>query len=276
MGPGTAYLVTDGFNPFNRQARADQSEPRAWNHGSWSGAEFAAEAVVPVPVRVRDPSSSSQSAWLAAHQQLTAAFRPVGEAAEDVELRFNYAGTEFVMFGRPRMLELETRTTRRGWSRTECAFVALDPLIYSGALHQVVTGLPTFVGGLQVPLQVPFTVDGVQVGGREDLVNVGTESTGLFLRLDGPLDEPRATLQDPDGVPHTLRFDVALAAGQWLEVDTAAETVFLNGLPTSSQLGKTAGEFFLLPPGTSTLRFAHTGDHNGTAQITASYRDAWW
>lgn len=276
MGPGTDYLVLDEFNPFNRQARVDQSEGRAWNHGAWSGVEFAAETVVPVPVRVRNQASGSPAGWLSAHQQLAAAFHPVGEEAEDVELRWNWCGTEYVMFGRPRMVEPQVRTVRRGFSLTDCVFVALDPLIYSGQLHQVVTGLPTFTGGLTVPLVVPFTVDGVQVGGIASLVNAGTTDSGLFLRLDGPLVEPRVTLQRPDNTVATLRFVLELVAGQWLEVDTAAETVFRNGLPQSSQLGRTSGEFFKLPPSTSTLRFAHSGDHNATAQLTVTYRDAWW
>lgn len=276
MGPGTSYMVLDEFNPFTRHARAEQTAGRAWNHGSWSGVEWAAEAVVPIPIRVRNQAAGTPAGWLTAHQQLAAAFAPIGEAVQDVELRFNWCGTEYVMFGRPRMVEPAVKTVRRGYSLTECAFVALDPFIYSGELQQVVTGLPTFTGGLTIPVQLPFTVDGVLVGGKEQIVNAGTADTGLLLRLDGPLQEPRVTLQVAGADPKTLRFDLDLAAGQWLVVDTAAETVFLNGLPQSSQLGKTAGDFFALPPGTSTLRFAHTGSHNETAQLTVTYRDAWW
>lgn len=277
MGPGTSFTVTDGFNPFNRSTRVEQSEGRAWNHGAWSGVEWAAEVTVPIPIRVRNPADGRPSGWLAAHQQLAAAFRPVGELVGEVEMRFNYDGTrEYVMFGRPRMVEPAARTARRGYTITQAAFVALDPLIYSGELVQVITGLPTFDGGLIVPFTVPFTVDGVQLGGRELIANDGTAETGLFLRLDGPLQEPRVTLQRPDGSTPTLRFDLTLSSGQWLEVDTGAETAFLNGLPQSSQLGRTAGDFFRLPPGESTLRFNHTGDHNTTAQITVSYRHAWW
>lgn len=277
MGPGTSFAVLDEFNPFSRSTRVEQSEGRAWNHGAWSGVEWAAEVTIPIPIRVRNPADGRPGGWLAVHQQLAAAFQPVGELVGEVELRFNYDGTrEYVMFGRPRMLEPTAQTARLGYTFTDAAFVALDPLIYSGALNQVVTGLPTFSGGLAVPFFVPFTVDGAQVGGRAPIVNEGTADTGLFLRLDGPLDEPRVTLQQPDGSTSTLRFDIELSAGQWLEVDTAAETVFLNGLPQSSQLGRTAGEFFKLRPGTSTLRFAHTGDHNPDAQLTVTYRDAWW
>lgn len=274
MGPGTPYQVTR-FNPFNRTTRANQTEGRAWNHGVWSGVEWANEKVVPISVLVSD-TPGGMASWVDLDQQLAAAFHPIGEDVGEVELRFTLGGREYVLFGRPRSVEPTSEHVGFGWSRTQVAFVALDPRIYSGELHQVTTGLPTFTGGLIVPLVAPFTVDGALDGGRAVLLNDGTAEAGLFLRLDGPLQEPRVILQPPDGSVLTLRFDIELSTGQWLEVDTAAETVFLNGLPQSSQLGRTAGDFFLLPPGTSTLRFAHTGDHNATAQVTASFRDAWW
>lgn len=274
MGPGTPYQV-DRFNPFNRTTRATATEGRAWNHGVWSGVEWANEKAVPMRILVSD-TLGGMASWVDLDQQLAAAFHPIGEDVGEVELRFTLGGREYVLFGRPRSVEPTSEHVGFGWSLTQAAFVALDPLIYSGELVQVATGLPTFEGGLPVPLTVPFTVDGVQVGGREPTENEGTAETGLFMRLDGPLQEPRVTLQRQDGTTPTLRFDIDIAAGQWLEVDTAAETVFLNGLPQSSQLGRTAGEFFLLPKGVSTLRFAHTGDHNETAQLTVSYRHAWW
>lgn len=274
MGPGTPFTVNQ-FNPFNRTTRANQTEGRAWNHGVWSGVEWANEKVVPMSILVGD-TPGGMASWVDLDQQLAAAFHPIGEEVGEAELRFVLGGREYVLFGRPRSVEPTSGHVGFGWSLTQVAFVALDPLIYSGELVQITTGLPTFAGGLTVSLTAPFTVDGVQVGGREPTENEGTAETGLFMRLDGPLQEPRVTLQRLDGTVVTLRFDIELLTGQWLEVDTAAETVFLNGLPQSSQLGRTAGDFFLLPKGVSTLRFSHTGNFNPTGQLTVSYRHAWW
>lgn len=276
MGPGTPYRVLSDFNPFNRAVRADQSGARAWNHGSWSGAEFAHETVVTLPVLVQDMVSLTKSGWLAAHQQLAAAFAPVADAATDVELRFTIGADEYVMFGRPRMVEPRTYSTKLGHAFTQCAFVALDPLIYSGELHT--TGaiiLPVYVGGMSSPLLVSFLIETTRFGGGATLVNAGTAPTGLRLRLDGPLSEPSVSLQRPDGVVQTLRFLLELAAGQWLDVDTAARTVFLNGLPQASRRGQTVVEngWPLLPPGTSEIRF---GAADGSGTLTVEHRDAWF
>lgn len=273
IGRGTRYRLVAEWNPFTLPVRADQGGPRAWNHGTWTGAEWADQRAVSIRLVT---VAADHGQWLALHQELAAAFAPIADVNEQVELRFVFGGREYLLFGTPRLVEPDLKAVASGRVPTRCDFVAQDPRIYSGELHQVATGLPTFQGGLLVPLVVPFTVAGVQLGGRETLFNEGTADAGLFLRLDGPLQEPRVTLQRPDGTVATLRFDITLAAGQWLEVDTAAETVFLNGLPTASQLGRTAGEFFLLPPGTSTLRFAHGGNHNDDARVTVSFRDAWW
>src|SRR5690554_2236087 len=223
MGPGTDYTVVQGFNPFDRRVRAEQSGARAWNHGSWSGAEWVEEAVVPLYVA---PAGEDVATWLLLHQRLMAAFAPVGAAAEDVELRWALGGREFVMFGRPRMVESDIAAI--GSSRTSianCAFIALDPLIYSGTEESGSIGLPQFVGGLTVPFTVPLYVTGSVVGGEAELTNEGTAPTPLSIRLDGPLPEPRVTVHHPDGDIETLRVMFDLSTGQWLDIDTGSHAV---------------------------------------------------
>lgn len=152
MGPGTDYRPLD-FNPFVKTARADQGGPRAWNHGSWSGAEFANSVTIPLRLLVQ-PAARTNAAWLAAHQQLAAAFAPVGATAGDVELRWRLAGAEYLMRGRPRMVEpsIEHIADGLGYAFTLCAFEAQNPFIFSGVEH--VTGpvpLPQPAGGLLMP-----------------------------------------------------------------------------------------------------------------------------
>lgn len=273
MGPGTQYEILRGTNPFTRTIRADQGGARAWNHGSWSGVEWMAEAVVPFTLRVLG-ATRDVGAWVTAHQTLMAAFRPVGESAVDAELRFVFGGVEYLMRGRPRMVEPDITLINSGKSITQAAFVALDPFIYAGA--ETVAGptnLPTFSGGLTIPVTVPFTVDGVLVSGFLDLFNAGTADTPLLIRIDGPVQEPRVTLQRDDGVIQTLRFDLDLGVGEWLDIDTGARTVTLNG--TSSRRGQTAGDFPILPPGTHTILF-RAGEFNLDAEMTVTFRSAWW
>lgn len=276
MGPGTAYKVLPGFNPFTRTVRSSQGDGRAWNHGTWSGAEWADEATVPIPVSVTATDRDIGS-WLPLHQQLAAAFAPVGDSPETVELRWVYGGVEYLMFGRPRMVSPNTDLISVGKAITQCAFVAQDPRIYSGVESAQTTGLPTQVGGLTVPFTVPFHIGGTVVGGRLELVNEGTSDAPLLVRIDGPVPEPRFTLQRPDGTVQSVRFDLELPADQWLIVDSAAGTAFVNGLPTASRRGRAAWDMdpYPLPPGTTTLVFG-SADYNDEASITASHRSAWW
>lgn len=274
VGPGTNYAFLDDFNPFTLEARVEQFGPRAWNHGSWSGVEWREEIVVPMRLHVTDRAGRTLGRWLELHQQLVAAFRPVGESVEDVELRFTLGGREYVMFGRPRMVSPDTKTIRAGWSVTQAAFVALDPTIYAGV--ETVFGPlvpPSFIGGLEVPVTAPFTIGATITGGVATLINEGTKDTSLVLRIDGPVVTPRVALERPDGTVQTLTFDMTLSAGEWLDVDTAKRTVTLNG--TSSRRGQVSGHWPVLPPGSSTLLF-RTADANPSSQLSGSFRSAWW
>ena len=276
MGDGTLYDVQD-FNPFNRIVRAGQSGPRAWGHGTWSGAEWMEEVVVPIPVIVNGAAKDT-AGWLAAHQQLAAAFAPVEDVAEQVELRFTLGGSEYVMFGRPRMVAPDMHTAGFGYAPTRCAMVCQDPRVYSGMLNEIgPLGLTQFAGGLTAPFTVPVWIGGTLAGGVMNLVNAGTTSTGMTLRIDGPVDQPRLVLQTPDGSTSALLFEVDVAGGQWLQVDTVARTALLNGLAQSNQFGRSVWgwEQHPLPPGTSTLRFfAESFDPD--AAVTVQFRSAWW
>lgn len=271
MGAGTQYTVRGGTNPWARTARADQSGPRAWNHGAYSGAEWLEATTVPFRVVVKG-DTRDMAAWLQAHNQLQAAFDPVGDTPIEEELRFAIGGTEYVMFGRPRMVEPDTNTIVLGHSETRCVFVALDPRIYSGVEQITTMGLPVFSSGLVVPVYVPVYVQGVKVGGEALVTNDGLADTPLRLRIDGPVPEPSVTVLRPDGGVETLRVLFDLDAGQWLDIDTGSHSVLLNGV--ANRRGQVTGVFPLLPPGESTVAF-NSSESNEIALLTVRWRHAW-
>lgn len=269
MGPGTSYEVLPDFNPWVRLARADQSGSRPWNHGGWSGAEFAEPSIVPIRIQVR---GSGPGGWLTSHQALAAAFAP---SSTDIELRWAIGGSEYVMFGRPRLVEPQSRTIGVGFAFTRCAFVALDPRIYAGTASTTgALSLPSFTGGLTVPFTVPFTIDTTLTGGEASAVNAGTTDTGLTVTIAGPISSPRFSVQRPDSTVETLEIQLDLSSGQTLVIDTEARTVLLGGDPSASRRGLAVGTFPLLPPGTSTITFRAGTEDTGT--LTATWRSAWW
>lgn len=273
LGPSTSYTLIE-FNPWGKTNRATQSDKRAWSHGSWSGRELIDEVAVPIRVLI---TTDTPVDWLAAHQALAAAFTPTDDGT-DAELRFRFAGNDFVMFGRPRLVEPESaELLALGKSFTRAAFVALDPLIYSATERQQVLGLPSVSGGLTVAFTVPFTITATVTAGRATISNAGTQSTALKLRIDAfgnSLVEPRVSLLTGSTVK-VLRANLTLSAGQWLEIDTGARTAYLNG--EVSRRGNMSGDWPLLPPassGSSELAF-DAGAYSATAQLTATWRDAW-
>lgn len=272
MGPGTQYEVLTQTNPFRLQSSASTGS-RAWDHGSWAGAEWAGSKTVPLRVLVkgaeRDPDS-----WLEAHQNLTAAFAPRGASTIEDELRFGWNGREYVMFGRPRVVEPNLDIVGRGYSFTQCAFESLDPRIYDADPVVQQTNLPVFEGGLALPFSLPATIDSVAVEGSDTIVNEGKTDTGIVLRLYGPLVEPRVALRESDGTTRLLRFRADIEDGHYVEIDTQRRTVLLDGDQAGSRRRFAAGEFFLVPPGTSTL-FLRSGSED-PGYLISEYRSAWW
>lgn len=267
MGPQTPYQLA-GFNPWIRTARTTQSGERAWNHGSWSGKEFLQESAVPLRVFI---NAGTTGDWLRAHQAMAAAFAP-SQDGTDAEMRFRIDGTEYVMFGRPRMVEPETDLIVLGVGFTRCAFVGLDPLIYAGVESIVDTGLPSTSGGVEFPATYPVEFDAITTSGARQVTNDGTADTALTLRIDGPVTEPQVSLSRGTDV-QTIRFNLALDANQWLTVDCANRTVELNDV--ASRRGQASGDFPILAPGTSELSWTANSYHS-SALLTATWRSAWY
>lgn len=278
MGNGTLYDLQDDFNPFLRQVRAPATGPRAWAHGSYTGAEWQSEVVVPVRV-IANGASKDVASTRASIQQMSAGFAAVGATGEIVELRFRLDEDpdEFVMFGTPRGAEPDMSTLAYGYSYVGAAFVAQDPRIYSAVEQTIKTGLPLQQGALTVPLTAPVTVAGKTAGGRVTLTNTGTAPAPVTFRIDGPVPEPRIVLTGPDGIQQVVDFDLTLQEGQWLDIDSTKRTAFLNGLNNSNQRGRAEWTMreYPLDPGSTTLRF-FAADYEADAELTVTFRSAHW
>jgi hypothetical protein len=156
MGPGTPYTVLPGWDPWSRSNRAPQTVERPYAHGSLVGAEWVDAATVLIPVSI-NRLGGTKSEWMSAHQQLALAFSAVGNTGEMVELRFEWGGTEYVMFGRPAQVRVSTDNVSVGKSVEQCAFIAADPRIYSSDPLSGSTGLPVQRGGLVLPARPATT-----------------------------------------------------------------------------------------------------------------------
>jgi hypothetical protein len=278
-GTGGAPFVLLEFNPWGRTVRAATETARAWADGAWSGAEWTEAATIPLTILVRHPNPGVRGTrwWLPYQQRLAKAFAP---SHTDIDLEFTVAnpdtgGDTYLLRGRPRLVEHDAGTALRGWALARAAFRCLDPVIYSGGaagLRSEDLGLPQSVGGLCAPFGAPFGVEATVAAGRVTITACGTIATGLQLTITGPCTDPRVTLLVPGMDQQVLRYYGALAAGQFLLIDTRARTALLNG--TVSRRGLMSGDWFLLPPGDSELAF-DAADYNIDAHLLVQWRDAW-
>jgi hypothetical protein len=113
--------------------------------------------------------------------------------------------------------------------------------------------------------------------GRMSAVNTGTAETHPVVEFRGPVTAPSLTNITTGDV---LEYDLPLAAGDVLVVDTLAGTVTLNG--TASRLYTASSrsvpeQTFTLAPGTTPLMFrAAPGSNDPAASVVVRYRAAYW
>lgn len=265
MGENTQFIVS-GFDPWSRQVRASQTGDAPWSDGGWSGAEWREVASISFGVFI---DAASNTEWQALHWQLDAIFAPV-RTGGDIELHWVNAGFEYLMYGRPRMLQSRVRNLRSGKEQTQAAVSCPDPAIYSAAEHVTTIGLLHRIGGLSVPFGLPTGIHSVIAGGEATISNAGTGAARLLLRITGPVANPRITLIDAAG-PQTLYLTSTLGADDYIDIDTKDKVVVLNG--STSRLADQYGAWPLLT-GTASIRF-EADVYEPDASLTITTRDTW-
>lgn len=144
-----------------------------------------------------------------------------------------------------------------------------DPRAYSTAVKTVSAGFPSTTGGLTWPATWPATWNAVVSTGTLTAVNEGNETAWPIWRIDGPVANP-AIVNVATG--EAMRFDITLAAGEWLTANTRTHQVLANGEAAASRRSTFYGDWFGFEPGLSTVRF--TGQSGGPgAGISATYND---
>jgi hypothetical protein len=258
---GTVYRVNE-FAPYDQAVRAGQGGDVPWGDGTWSGAEWRGAASIPMKLGIH---AESEAEMMAAWWTLRAALNPIRTGGEST-VTWNAAGTEYLMYGRPRDTKLVKDGTGVGWVTTqvECP----DPAIYSAAEHLTEIGLLHRIGGLTTPFGLPVGIPSVIADGETAISNAFTGEARLLLHVQGPVAAPRITLIDAAG-PHTMFLDTVLGADDYLDIDTKDKIVLLNG--TTSRLADQYGAWPLLT-GDAVIRF-EADVYEADASLTIRYRD---
>lgn len=262
----TVYRVNE-FEPFDRGVRADQTGDAPWSDGGWSGAEWRGQASIPIKLGIH---TSSWADLMAAWFVLDAALAPV-RTGGDVEVTWNAAGTEYLMYARPRGAALKNVRGRTGIGWVTAQLVCPDPAIYSAVEHSAEIGLLHRIGGLSVPFGLPASIPSVVADGEVTLTNSGTADARLLLRITGPCPPSRISVITGTNV-QTLNVDTSLSTDDYLDIDTKDKVVLLNS--AVSRLPDVWGDWPLLPPGESLLRF-ESDTYDSGASLTVRHRDTY-
>jgi hypothetical protein len=149
-------------------------------------------------------------------------------------------------------------------------FVCADPRRYSVALQTVTLAWGASSGGLAYPLDYPLQY-GTDSGGSRAVQNAGTVDTPLVATLTGPLTNPVLSCA---AAGWSMAFDLNVAAGEQLTIDTNAGTVLLGGADRLYTLTSASSpvDACLLPPGEASLSLSAP---SGTGTASVTYRHAY-
>lgn len=151
----------------------------------------------------------------------------------------------------------------------QLALTAPDPRKYAAAVETSV-GLPLAPAGLPFPVAFPANF-GAASGGSVSVANGGTVRTWPVLRIAGRAVNPRVT--NPV-TGDELRLAMTVEAGQYVDIDTAARTVLLQGTASRRSVVSVSGEWLPIAPGSASLKFG-ADVYDASALLTVAVRSAW-
>lgn len=239
-------------------------------HGLWPGDHWLNGRTLVLDLEVE--RGATDTTWEARVDAFASAFRPGLD--DEAALVFQVPG---IAGGGERRVYV--RTSRRdlpvdqAWalreSRAAVELVATDPRIYDETQQSDSVGLPTATGGWSFPWSFDWSFGGGGIGGTIFANNAGTFPAPLTVRFDGPVTDPRITNVT---LGQVLELDLTVASGQYVELDTLARTVLLNGTANRYEALSNASRWFDLDPGTNELAFQGTGSGS---TVTVTWRSTW-
>ncbi|MGD9485025.1 phage tail protein [Streptomyces sp. TRM70308] len=282
FGPGTPYQVdmkgVTGWDDLPELETGDVARPD--QHGAWPGARWAKPRTVSATVWLLPPSREEARGTM---RGFRAATTPDGG---ERWLAVRLHGETLACRARVsrRVVPQDRSYVLQGAAKAEVQWVATDPRRFGTREQRATARLPLPEDGLRWAddpgaggLAWPLDWGTAGSTGAVTAVNAGEAAAHPVLEFRGPLRRPALT-RLADGL--RLQYDIALAAGDVLTVDTHSGTVVLNG--TASRLytatPRSAPEqLFRLEPGATALVFRSADTTpSPEASVTVRWRDAHW
>lgn len=145
------------------------------------------------------------------------------------------------------------------------------------ALTQSIAAATGGAIGRTYDLVTPRTYPATSVAGTGSVSNPGDLPAPFRARLYGPAIGPRLS-DDATGLSVAFTSELVLAAGEFVEIDTGAQTAYLSGSTDSSvlpMLDFDATSWWQLRPGTVSVRYHPAAGVVAGAVAVIDYRPQW-
>lgn len=271
LGTSTAYRIQqlDGWEDLpglDMGAAAKPSRP-----GSWPGRTRAQSRIVTLSLQVI-PDAGQMADAMRALRAATA----VSTGASEAPLAVRLHDETFLAFGKisGRVIPVNHAYSQGLAPAATLQWLCADPRRYALAEQSVTIGAPTGgSGGLTYPITYPLVYGVAATPSNATCTNTGDTPTNPTLVITGPITTPRVVNST---LTRAIEFDIDLAAGQTLVVDTDRGTVLLDGvtdrLYTRSNFSVPV-EHFELAPGDNNLTLVADVFGSG-AQVSVTWRSA--
>lgn len=271
LGAGTPYKwrTLDGWDDL--PGVDSGNVPRSARHGSWPGRHLAQERIITWEgfVRARDVDTMRTAV------QDLRSVTSIADDESEITLVIREDGETLLAFAKILRRSVPGDFTRRPVMRDlALQWVCSDPRRYSMAERGVgVDAQIGGVGGLEYPLTYPLLYGTPVTPGTATVTNEGNVPTHPLVIVRGEVENPLIVNQT---TRRQLEFRITLAETDFLEIDTHAGTVLLNGTSNRLHTATAASvpvEDFTLVKGVNNI--AYRADRFGPgARLEMTWRDA--
>lgn len=263
---GTELVTITGLDDLPELRTFDKA--RSLRHGLFPGEDLAGLRTIVAEFEVWGSTASEMRSRLEAVLDATV------PRSDEIPLVFQVPGHAFTQGrvlcrARQRSAPIVEQYVVGNKADVVIQWEATDPRVYDNAQQVVSSGVTTASGGLSMPLTMPLDFGGTGTSGQFTVDNTGNFSAPWSARIDGPITNPQLENLTAGTL---LRFDLTLASGEFLVLDSDYRLALLNGV--SSRYGTLTADSAWrdFEPGVTTLRFS--GTTAGAPTVEVSFRAA--
>ncbi len=235
---------------------------RALVDGQFSGRDLLSKRAITVTGNVWGNDATELRSRLTA---LTDATVPQPAELPLVAQLPGYPFTQLVIKCRCRKRDIDNNIDygRGDFAPYALLFEATDPRIYDSVQQSAATAAAVTGGGLDFPLTFPLSFGGTGTSGVIQAQNTGNYWTPWTATVTGPCTNPQFENQTTGQI---IRADLTLGATDTLYFNADLSTIVLNGTATRKDAQSSDSSWWLLPPGTTPIRFSSAS--GGTATVS--------